>query len=515
LCKMERFDGKVALVTASTQGIGFAIARKLAQEGAHVVICSRKKSNVDQALSELKSEGLSVSGLVCHVAKADDRRELIAKIDKDFGGLDMLVSNVAVNPYFGSILSTPGSAYDKIFEVNVKSTFMLIQDAVPLMQKRGGGSVVIVSSTAGYVPSAALGIYSVSKTALLGLTKALMPELSSMNIRVNCIAPGIIQTKFSGALLTDEEAVKNQIPLGRIGKPHDCAGIVALLCSDEAAYITGETIVVAGGSTIILLTCFNDCHLALPGFFLQNNNAVYFYLALVTASTQGIGFAIARKLAQEGAHVVICSRKKSNVDQALSELKSEGLSVSGLVCHVAKAEDRKIVIQKIETDFGRLDMLVLNAAVNPYFGTILGTPESAYDKIFEVNVKSTFLLIQEATPLLKNSGGGNVVIVSSYVGFNPQEGLGFYSVSKTALLGLTKALMPELSSMNIRVNCIAPGVIRTKFSAPILQNEEAVKNRIPLGRVGEPEDCAAIVALLCSDEAAYITGETIMVSGGL
>ncbi|XP_002131419.2 dehydrogenase/reductase SDR family member 4 [Ciona intestinalis] len=244
---MGKLDGKVALVTASSQGIGFAIARKLAQDGAHVVICSRKKQNVDEAVQGLKSEGLSVSGSVCHVGKSDDRKSFINQLEKDFGGLDILVSNAAVNPYFGSILATPESAYDKIFDVNVKATFQLVQDAVPLMQKRGGGSVVIVSSMAAYNPNEMLGIYSVSKTALVGLTKALMPELSSMNIRVNCIAPGIIRTKFSKSLLQHEEAVRQQVPLGRIGNPEDCAGMVAFLCSDEASYMTGETVVINGG----------------------------------------------------------------------------------------------------------------------------------------------------------------------------------------------------------------------------------------------------------------------------
>jgi len=245
---MGKFDNKVALVTASTQGIGFAIARRLAVDGAHVIVCSRKKANVDAAVKSLTSHKHKVSGMVCHVGKACDRALLLDMIKQKFGGMDILVSNAGVNPYFGSILSTPESAYDKILDVNVKATFMLIQESVPLLQARGGGSIVIVSSYAGFSPNPLLGIYGVSKTALLGLTKALVPELRDRNIRVNCIAPGLIKTQFSSALLQQgEEAVAAELKIERIGVPDDCAGVASFLCSDDASYITGETVVVAGG----------------------------------------------------------------------------------------------------------------------------------------------------------------------------------------------------------------------------------------------------------------------------
>nr|CAB3237792.1 dehydrogenase/reductase SDR family member 4-like [Phallusia mammillata] len=246
---MGRFDNLVALVTGSTEGIGFAIARKLAQDGAHVVVSSRKQTNVDRAVKSLKYENLSVTGMVCHVAKKEDRKALLDRIVQKLRRLDILVLNAAVNPYFGSVLQTPEPAYDKIMDINVKATFMLIQESVPLIMKQGKGSVVIVSSFGGYNPNEALGIYSMSKTALLGLTKALVNELAESNIRVNCIAPGIIRTKFSKALLqAGDEAVAERVGVKRIGEPADCAGIVSFLCSDEASYINGETVVVAGGA---------------------------------------------------------------------------------------------------------------------------------------------------------------------------------------------------------------------------------------------------------------------------
>jgi len=245
-----KLSGKVAIVTASSQGIGYAIAKKLGVDGAHVVVNSRKADKVTKAVESLKSDGISVSGLTCHSGLETDRKKLLDKVNCDHGRLDILVCNTGVNPYYGNTLDIPESAYDKIFDINVKSTFMLIKEAVPLIKKSKNGSIVIVSSIAGFESLDKLGIYSVSKTTLLGLTKVLAPELADYNIRINCIAPGIIKTNFSKALWDSPDTsqfLMSHIPLKRAAHPDECAGTVSFLASDDAAYITGETIVVAGG----------------------------------------------------------------------------------------------------------------------------------------------------------------------------------------------------------------------------------------------------------------------------
>ncbi|XP_049469026.1 dehydrogenase/reductase SDR family member 4 [Panthera uncia] len=242
---------KVALVTASTDGIGFAIARRLARDGAHVVVSSRKQQNVDRAVAALQGEGLIVVGTVCHVGKAEDRERLVATAVNLHGGIDILVSNAAVNPFFGNIMDATEEMWDKILNINVKATALMTKAVVPEMEKRGGGSVVIVASIAAYTPFPGLGPYNVSKTALLGLTKNLAKELVQRNIRVNCLAPGLIKTSFSRVLWMDkerEESIKETMQITRIGKPDECAGIVSFLCSEDASYITGETVVVGGGT---------------------------------------------------------------------------------------------------------------------------------------------------------------------------------------------------------------------------------------------------------------------------
>jgi len=245
--------GRVAVVTASTDGIGLAIAKRLANDGAKVMISSRKEKNVQRALDTLYSDGLSkdnVKGVVCHVGNQTDRAKLIDSTVSNFGGIDILVSNAATNPTMGSLFDCSEEAWDKIFEVNVKAAFLLTKEMLPHLQKRKGSNIVYITSIAGFQPFSVLGAYSVSKTALLGLTKVVAQELGRENIRVNAVAPGVIQTKFASAL-TENEAIHDKmmeiVPLGRVGQPHEIAALVSFLVSDDASYVTGETYVAAGG----------------------------------------------------------------------------------------------------------------------------------------------------------------------------------------------------------------------------------------------------------------------------
>ncbi|XP_015347987.1 dehydrogenase/reductase SDR family member 4-like isoform X3 [Marmota marmota marmota] len=199
----------------------------------------------------LQGEGLSVTGTVCHVGKAEDRERLVAMAVKLHGGIDILVSNAAVNPFIGSLMDATEEVWDKVLDVNVKATALMTKAVVPEMEKRGSGSVVIVASIGAFTPFPGLGPYNVSKTALLGLTKNLALELAPKNIRVNCLAPGLIRTNFSSVLWKDkerEDRMKEFMHIRRLGKPEDCAGIVSFLCSEDASYITGETVVVGGGT---------------------------------------------------------------------------------------------------------------------------------------------------------------------------------------------------------------------------------------------------------------------------
>ncbi|PSR98392.1 Tropinone reductase-like [Actinidia chinensis var. chinensis] len=243
----RRFEGKVGIVTASTQGIGFSIAERLGLEGASVVISSRKQNNVDEAVEKLKARGIEVLGVVCHVSNAQQRKNLIDKTVKKYGKIDVIVSNAAVNPSVSAILESKESVLDKLWEVNVKASILLLQDAAPHLQK--GSSVVFISSISGYQPPASMAMYGVTKTALLGLTKALAAEMAP-DTRVNCVAPGFVPTHFADYITKDQatrKAIEEDTLLNRLGTTADMANATAFLASDDASYITGETLVVAGG----------------------------------------------------------------------------------------------------------------------------------------------------------------------------------------------------------------------------------------------------------------------------
>ncbi|XP_043229624.1 dehydrogenase/reductase SDR family member 4-like [Amphibalanus amphitrite] len=242
--------GKVAIVTASTAGIGLAIARRLGQQGAQVVISSRKQENVDTTVQQLSGEGLNVAGVKCHVGNPSERQALVERAVEKFGGIDILVSNAATNPVYGGLLDCPEAGWNKIFDVNVKSAYLLTKLVVPYMEARGGGSIVFIASVVGQIPSMGIAAYSVSKKALIGVSDLFAKECAPKNIRVNAVAPGFIDTSFSSVLVKNDsirKSLEKSIYLGRIGKPEEVAGVASFLCSDDASYITGAVMNVNGG----------------------------------------------------------------------------------------------------------------------------------------------------------------------------------------------------------------------------------------------------------------------------
>ncbi|XP_069069115.1 dehydrogenase/reductase SDR family member 4-like [Pleurodeles waltl] len=242
--------GKVAVMSASTEGIGLAVARRLAQQGASVVLSSREQKNVDKAIEQLKSEKLSVSGIVCNVTNRDHRKNLVEMALEKHGRIDYLFSNAAMGLEAKSILDTTEEEWAQVLHTNVTSMFLLVKQVLPHMQKIGGGSIVLTSSAAAYAFVPYFGAYCVSKTALAGLTKILASELSPMNIRLNSLAPGVTRTKMNEPVWTNEALMKDLIKVygfQRISEPEEHAGIVSFLFSSDASYLTGETIVVGGG----------------------------------------------------------------------------------------------------------------------------------------------------------------------------------------------------------------------------------------------------------------------------
>lgn len=245
-----QLDGKVALITGASKGIGEAIARGLAEFGAKVVVSSRKQEAVDAVAEAFRGDGLEAIGIAANMGNIEQAHALVDKTVAAYGGLDIIINNAAANPVFGPIQQTEERAFDKIIDVNLKGPFELCKKAYPVLKERGGGSIINISSIGGLTPESGIGIYSVSKAGINNLTKAMAQDWGADNIRVNAICPGLIKTKFSEALWNNEAILKRflqHIPLKRAGTADDIAGLAVYLASDAAAYCTGGIYMIDGG----------------------------------------------------------------------------------------------------------------------------------------------------------------------------------------------------------------------------------------------------------------------------
>ena len=245
--------GKIALVTGASRGIGESIAKLLAEQGAHVIVSSRKLDDCQLVADAIISDGGSAEALACHVGNMDDISNCFAHIKQAHGKLDILINNAATNPYFGDILDTDLGAYTKTVDVNIRGYFFMCIEGGKLMRDNGGGSIVNTASINALKPGPMQGIYSISKAAVVNMTQAFAKECGRHNIRVNALLPGLTKTKFAGALSSNEEMYKNAIktiPLHRHAVPDEMAGTVLYLASDASSYTTGECIVVDGGLTL-------------------------------------------------------------------------------------------------------------------------------------------------------------------------------------------------------------------------------------------------------------------------
>ena len=246
-------DGKVAIVTGASKGIGEAIARGLAEFGAKVVISSRKQDAVNAVAEQFRKDGLEATGIACHVGDEAQLQHLVEQTKSIYGGIDILVNNAATNPVFEQLSKVDGGVFDKIMNVNVKACFTLANLCYASMVERGGGSVINIASVEGMTPSTNLGLYSVSKAALIMLTKSQGKEWGRKGIRANAICPGLIKTKFSAALWNNEQimqVVKQHLPAGRAAAPEEMAGLAVFLASDAASYCTGQVFTADGGHMI-------------------------------------------------------------------------------------------------------------------------------------------------------------------------------------------------------------------------------------------------------------------------
>jgi len=245
--------GKHALITGGTRGIGLAIAESYLRAGAKVTICSRKQEGVDAALAELKDHADNVFGTTAHVGKAEEIGKLIEAARDKFGPISVLVNNAGTNPYYGPILGSTDQAWDKTMEVNLRGPYILSREVAKGMVEGEGGSIVNIASIAGLATSPGQGIYSVTKAALIMLTKTMAKELGQQCVRVNAICPGVIKTRLSEAMWKEpkvEEHIASLKALGRVGTTDEITGAALYFASEASSFTTGSVLVVDGGMII-------------------------------------------------------------------------------------------------------------------------------------------------------------------------------------------------------------------------------------------------------------------------
>lgn len=241
-------------------------------------------------------------------------------------------------------------------------------------------------------------------------------------------------------------------------------------------------------------------------------------VALIAGASRGIGEAAAKRLARNGATVIAASRKIEDCERVAEAIRAEGGKARAMTLHLGEASDRKAALDDIAKTEGRLDVLVNNGATSPYFGAAGDTPESAWDKTFDVNVKGPFFLSSDAIRLMKDHGGGSIVNVASVNGIRPGFFQGAYSISKAALISATQVLAQEYGPEGIRVNALCPGLTETKLASALTENpglDEVMNRNFSVRRVGQPEDMASAIHFLASDASSYMTGQCLIIDGGV
>ena len=243
-------DGKIAFVSGASRGIGEAIARLLAQQGAHVIVSSRRLEGCQPVVDGIIAEGGKATAIACHIGEMEQITRTFARIREEFGHIDILVNNAATNPQFCNVLDTDLSAFQKTVDVNIRGYFFMSVEAGKLMRDHGGGSIINVASINGVSPGVFQGVYSMTKAAVINMTKVFAKECAQYGIRCNALLPGLTDTKFASALVSNDAILKTalqQIPLKRVARPEEMAGAVLYLASDASTYTTGVSLNVDGG----------------------------------------------------------------------------------------------------------------------------------------------------------------------------------------------------------------------------------------------------------------------------
>ncbi|BBD36186.1 short-chain dehydrogenase [Aminobacter sp. Y103A] len=506
--------GRVVIITGAAGGIGRALVEIVAADGDIVVAVDLPGSGVLELAGGLGHPHL---GLECDVSREEDIVALYGRIEAQFAKIDVLVNNAAIGPAMAATIDTGFEAFRRVLATNLIGPFIMAGEAARRMQP--GAAIVNVASLAGVLGNPKRNAYASSKAGLIALTRSLACEWASRGIRVTAVAPGYVRTPMVAELeragKMDLAAVRRRVPMGRMARPDEIARAVRFLASAQTGYITGSVLTVDGG-----WMSFNQPGDAHPPVD-ETPRAELFRPAertgartvVVTGGANGIGAAVVRRFAANSDTVVIADKDGAGAAELADLLGGR---------HVAKSVDLAVesdlvaLFEEIRGRFGRIEVLANCAAIADTFVRGIEIPQQI-ERVLDVNLTGTFTCAREA---IKSMDAGGVILnlgsINSFLPFVPRHA---YGASRAGMNILTRCMAAELGSVGIRTATVALGYIRTPDIAQLVESgcidSVAIKRRIPMGRMGEPEDVAEAVFFLASPDASYVNGSTLYVDGGL
>lgn len=507
--------GRIVIITGAAGGIGRALVDIFAGDGETVVAVDLPGSGVVELARGL---GYPHLGLECDVSRQEDILALYGRLDAQFAQIGVLINNAGVGPTMAATVDTGVDAFRRGLAVNLIGPFVMAREAARRMRR--GGAIVNVASLAGVVGNPKRNAYAASKAGLISLTKSLACEWAFRDIRVTAVAPGYVRTPMVAELQRadkmDLAAVRRRVPMGRLARPDEIAQAVRFLASTQAGYITGSVLAVDGG-----WMSFNqpgDAHPPVDGTpraeLARPAERTDARIVLVTGGANGIGAAVVRRFDANGDTVVIADRDGGAAAELAGLLDGKHLAES---VDVAVETEVVALFDEVRGRFGRIDVLVNGAAaVAETFVACFEQMSAEIERVLEVNLTGAFTCAREAIKAM--CPGGVILNLGSINSFSPFAPRHAYGASKAGMDMLTRCLAAELGPVGIRTATIAPGYIRTPDVARLAKagriDSTAIGRRIPMGRMGRPEDLAHAAFFLASSDASYINGSILCVDGG-